>query len=81
MGVSHGSSDQCEDPTRRTSGDVPRATFPSLAGSAIYGIALAALAIAGLWTAFLVVACVGGPLIGLMYLLIARSNRAQEATI
>jgi hypothetical protein len=39
------------------------------------------LPIAGSWTAFLVVACVGGPLIGLMYLLIARSNRAQEATI
>ena len=57
--------------------------FLPLAGSAIYGIALAALAIAGSWTAFLVVACVGvgGPLIGLMYLLIARSNRAQEATI
>jgi hypothetical protein len=55
--------------------------FLPLAGSAIYGIALAALAIAGSWTAFLVVACVGGPLIGLMYLLVARSNRAQEATI
>jgi hypothetical protein len=55
--------------------------FLPLAGSAIYGIALAALAIAGSWTAFLVVACVGGPLIGLMYLLIARSNHAREATI
>ena len=55
--------------------------FLPLAGSAIYGIALAALAIAGSWTAFLVVACVGGPLIGLMYLLIARSNRTREATI
>ena len=53
--------------------------FLPLAGSTIYGIALAALAIAGSWTAFLVVACVGGPLIGLMYLLIARSNHAQEA--
>ena len=48
--------------------------FLPLAGSAIYGIALAALAIAGLWTAFLVVACVGGLLTGLMYLLIVRSN-------
>ena len=38
--------------------------FLPLMGSAIYGIALAALAIAGLWTAFLVVACVGGPLTG-----------------
>jgi hypothetical protein len=55
--------------------------FLPLAGSAIYGIALAVLAIAGSWTAFLAVACVGGPLIGLMYLLIARSNRAREATI
>jgi hypothetical protein len=55
--------------------------FLPLVGSAIYGIALAALAIAGLWTAFLVVACVGGPLTGLMYLLIARSNRAREAAI
>jgi hypothetical protein len=27
------------------------------------------------------VACVGGPLTGLMYLLIARSNRARAATI
>jgi len=81
MGVSHGSSDQCEDPTRRTSGDVSHATFPSPSGLAIYGIALAALAIAGLWTAFLVVACVGGLLTGLMYLLIVRSNRAREATI
>jgi len=55
--------------------------FLPLAGSAIYGIALAALAVAGLWTAFLVVACVGGPLIGLMYLLIGRSNDPREATI
>ena len=52
--------------------------FLPLMGSAIYGIALAALAIAGLWTAFLGVACVGGPLTGLMYLLIARSNRAGK---
>lgn len=51
------------------------------AGSAIYGIALAALALAGLWTAFVVVACVGGPLTGLMYLLVARSNRAREVAI
>ena len=55
--------------------------FLPLAGSVIYGIALAALAIAGLWTAFLVVACVGAPLIGLMYLLVARSNHARAATI
>ena len=55
--------------------------FLPLAGSVIYGIALAALAIAGLWTAFLVIACVGGPLVGLMCLLIARSNRVREATI
>ena len=55
--------------------------FLPLVGSAIYGIALAALAIAGLWTACLVVAGVGGPLTGLMYLLIARSNRAREAAI
>jgi hypothetical protein len=34
-----------------------------------------------LWTAFVVFACVGGPLTGLMYLLMARSNRAREATI
>lgn len=54
--------------------------FLPVAGSAIYGIALAALAIAGLWTAFVVVACVGAPLTGLMYLLVARSNRAREAT-
>jgi hypothetical protein len=54
--------------------------FLPLAGSAIYGIALAALAITGLWTAFVVVACVGGPLTGLMYLLVARSNRARQAT-
>ena len=55
--------------------------FLPLAGSATYGIALAALAIAGLWTAFVVVACVFGPLTGLMYLLVARSNRVREATI
>jgi len=41
--------------------------FLPVASSAIYGIALATLAIAGLWTAFVVVACVcaitqpGGP--------------------
>ena len=54
-----------------------------LAGSAIYGIVLAALAIAGLWTAFVVFACVGGPLSGLMYLMYlptAWSNRARKAT-
>jgi hypothetical protein len=55
--------------------------FLPLAGSAIYGIALAALAIAGLWKVFVVVAVIGGPLTGLMYLLIARSNRARQATI
>jgi hypothetical protein len=58
--------------------------FLPLAGSAIYGIVLAVLAFAGLWTAFVVFACVGGPLTGLMYLMylpMARSNRAQKATI
>ena len=55
--------------------------FLPLAGSVIYGIALAVLAIAGLWVAFLVVACIGGPLTGLMYLLITRSGRARGATI
>lgn len=55
--------------------------FLPLAGSAIYGIALAALAIAGLWKVFVVVACIGAPLTGLMYLLMARSNRTREATI
>ena len=57
--------------------------FLPLAGSAIYGIVLAALAIAGLWTAFVVFACVGGPLSGLMYLMYlptAWSNRARKAT-
>ena len=53
-------------------------TLP-MAGSAIYGIALAALAIAGLWTAFVIVACVGGPLTAAMYLLAARSNRVRRA--
>ena len=55
--------------------------FLPLASSIIYGMTLAVLAIVGLWTAFLLVACIGGPLTGLMYLLIARSNRAQEASI
>ena len=58
--------------------------FLPLAGSATYGVALAALALAGLWTAFVVVACVGGPLTGLMYLMylpMARSDRARKATI
>jgi hypothetical protein len=36
--------------------------FLPLIGSAIYGITLAALAIAGLWVVFVVIACVGGPL-------------------
>jgi hypothetical protein len=61
---------------------VPR--FLPLIGSAIYGITLAALAIAGLWVVFVVVACVGGPLSGLMYLRylpIVRSNRARKAGI
>jgi hypothetical protein len=55
--------------------------FLPLASSIIYGLALAVLAIVGLWTAFLWVACIGGPLTGLMYLLITRSKRAQEAAI
>lgn len=55
--------------------------FLPLAGSVIYGIALAVLAIAGLWVPFWVVACIGGPLTGLMYLLMVRSSRAREATI
>jgi hypothetical protein len=56
--------------------------FLPLAGSVIYGVVLAVLAIAGLWTAFVVVACVGGPLTGLMYLMylpIVRSNLAGKA--
>ena len=81
MGVSHGSSDQCGDPTRRRPEMFRVLRFLPLAGSAIYGIALAALAIAGLWKVFVVVAVIGGPLTGLMYLLIARSNRARQATI
>jgi hypothetical protein len=55
--------------------------FLPIACSAIYGIALAALAVAGLWKVFVVVACVGGPLTALTYLLIARSNRGGQATI
>ena len=55
--------------------------FLPLAGSAIYGIALAVLAITGLWKAFVVVAVIGGPLTALTYLLMARSNRARHATI
>jgi hypothetical protein len=50
-----------------------------MAGSAAYGVALLALALAGLWTAFVIVACVGGPLTAMMYLLAYRSNRARHA--
>jgi len=50
-----------------------------MAGSAAYGIALFALALAGLWTAFVIVACVGGPLTAMMYWLAYRSNRARHA--
>jgi hypothetical protein len=50
-----------------------------MAGSAAYGIALFALALAGLWTAFVIVACVGAPLTATMYLLAYQSNRARHA--
>ena len=39
-----------------------------------YPIALAALAIAGLWTAFVIVACIGGPLTAALYLRTYRPN-------
>ena len=57
---------------------MPHPTLP-MAGSAAYGITLLALALAGLWTAFVIVACIGGPLIAMMYLLAYRSNRARHA--
>ena len=55
--------------------------FLPVMGSAIYGITLAALAIANLWTAFVVFAVIAGPLSGLAYLLVARSNRARQMTV
>ena len=46
---------------------MPHPTLP-MAGSAAYGIILAVLALAGLWTAFVIVACIGGPLTAAVYL-------------
>jgi hypothetical protein len=57
---------------------MPYPTLP-MAGSAVYGITLFALALADLWTAFVIVACIGGPLTAMMYLLAYRSNRARHA--
>ncbi len=51
---------------------MPHPTLP-MAGSAAYGISLLALAVAGSWTAFVIVACIGGPLTGAMYLLAYRT--------
>ena len=52
---------------------MPHPALP-MAGSAAYGIILAALALAGLWTAFVIVACIGGPLTAAMYLRTYRPN-------
>lgn len=57
---------------------MPRPTLP-MAASAVYGLALLSLAIAGLWLAFVIVACIGGPLTGVLYIRDARSNRARRA--
>ena len=57
---------------------MPHPTLP-MAGSALYGITLFVLALAGLWTAFVIVACIGGPLTAAMYLLAYRSDRARHA--
>ncbi len=79
MGVSHGSPSGVNDPTQGPETvPVPHPTLP-MAGSAVYGITLLVLALAGLWTAFVIVACIGGPLTAAMYLLAYRSNRARHA--
>ena len=52
---------------------MPRPTLP-MAASAVYGLALLSLAIAGLWLAFVIVACIGGPLTAAMYLRTYRPN-------
>ena len=62
MGVSHGSPSGVNDPTQGPETvPIPHPTLP-MAGSAVYGITLFVLALAGLWTAFVIVACIGGPL-------------------
>jgi hypothetical protein len=74
MGVSHGSPNGVNDPTQGPeTAPMPHPTLP-MAGSAAYGIILAALALAGLWTAFVIVACIGGPLTAAMYLRTYRPN-------
>jgi hypothetical protein len=50
----------------------------SRSGVGIYGFTLVALAIAALWTAFVVVACIGAPVTGLMYLLVSPGGRARQ---
>jgi hypothetical protein len=79
MGVSHGSPSGVNDPTQGPETvHMPHPTLP-MAGSAVYGITLLVLALAGLWTAFVIVACIGGPLTAMMYLLAYRSNRGSRA--